>query len=304
MIKKYQVNENFINSRLDRWFKKNICNVPQSLLEKNLRIGKIKINNKKTKSSYKLQSKDVIFLKNFNPIIKKENYILKKYKPTNKEIKSSFGFVVHDNENFIVINKPPGIAVQSGTKSKKNIIDILRFTKYFKNCDPYTVHRIDKDTTGILIVAKNRKYAQLFTSLFRIRKINKTYLAIVLGQFNEQKGKLIDELFYYENNKKIKSKAITNFKVIDSNSKYSLLELNPYTGRKHQLRKQLLIHNHPIIGDIKYNLYNKSFRQISNLMLHAYKIGFSVNDLIHEYKAELPIIFKKTLKEKNLKNFL
>ena len=89
---------------------------------------------------------------------------------------------VEDNENFAVINKPAGIAVQSGTKSKRNILDILRSTKEFENVSPYTVHRIDKETTGILIVAKNRKYAQLFTSLFRIRKIHKTYLGIVLGQ--------------------------------------------------------------------------------------------------------------------------
>ena len=105
---------------------------------------------------------------------------------------------IENNENFAVINKPPGIAVQSGTKSRRNLLDILRATKEFNETSPYAVHRIDKETTGVLIVAKNRRYAQLFTSLFRIRKINKTYLAIVLGQFDEQKGKLIDELFYYE----------------------------------------------------------------------------------------------------------
>ena len=100
--------------------------------------------------------------------------------------------IIENNENFVVINKPPGVAVQSGTKSKRNIIDLLRDTKEFENSSPYTVHRIDKETTGILIVAKNRKSAQLFTSLFRIRKIHKTYLAIVLGIPNKNKGTLID----------------------------------------------------------------------------------------------------------------
>ena len=109
---------------------------------------------------------------------------------------------VENNENFVVINKPAGISVQSGTKSKRNIIDILRTTNEFDGYSPYTVHRIDKETTGILIVAKNREYAQLFTSLFRIRKIHKTYLGIVVGQLQKDKGTFKDELFYYENKKK------------------------------------------------------------------------------------------------------
>ena len=83
---------------------------------------------------------------------------------------------IENNENFAVINKPAGISVQSGTKSKKNILDILRDTDEFKGFTPYTVHRIDKETTGILIVAKNRKFAQLFTTLFRIRKRRKVII--------------------------------------------------------------------------------------------------------------------------------
>ena len=77
------------------------------------------------------------------------------------------------------------IPVQSGTKSFKNIIDILKNTKYFKDARPFIVHRLDKETSGVLIVAKNREYAQLFTSLFRIRKIHKTYLAITYGEVPE-----------------------------------------------------------------------------------------------------------------------
>ena len=93
-----------------------------------------------------------------------------------------------DNENFIIVNKPSGIAVQSGTKSFKNLIDILKNTIYFENSKPYIVHRLDKETSGILIIAKNREYAQLITSLFRIRKIHKTYHAIVNGKipFNKK----------------------------------------------------------------------------------------------------------------------
>ena len=106
-------------------------------------------------------------------------------------------------------------------------------------------------TTGILIVAKNRKYAQLFTSLFRIRKIHKTYLGIVIGELQKNKDTFVDELFHYEGEKKVKTKAITHFTVLDSNNNYSLLKLIPETGRKHQLRKQLLMRGYPVLGDSK-----------------------------------------------------
>ena len=209
---------------------------------------------------------------------------------------------VENNENFVVINKPAGIAVQAGTKSRRNILDILRNTKEFEGASPYPVHRIDKETTGVLVVAKNRKYAQLFTSLFRIRKIHKTYLGIVIGELQKNKDTLVDELFHYEGKKKVKTKAITHFTVIDSNNNYSLLKLNPETGRKHQLRKQLLIHGYPILGDSKYRMSVNSGKK-NTLMLHAYKINFSIGGTKYNFTAELPISFKNILKEKYLKIF-
>ena len=160
----FTINKDFVNTRLDRWFKKNISSVPQSLIEKNLRKGNIKVNNSKVKSSYRLKEKDQIFISKINFISKNYKNKKQKYNPTKNEIKESEGIFIENNENFVVINKPPGISVQSGTKSKKNILDILRNTKEFSGNMPYPVHRIDKETTGILIVAKNRNYAQLFTT--------------------------------------------------------------------------------------------------------------------------------------------
>ena len=303
MIKIYEVKSNFLNTRLDRWYKKNICQVPQSLLEKNIRIGKIKVNNKKKKSSYKLQLNDKIIINNFFPKPDINKKSLNRYIPNNKELSFSSSMFIEDNENFVVINKPSGISVQSGTKSRRNIIDILRGTKEFEGVSPYTVHRIDKETTGVLIVAKNRKYAQLFTSLFRIRKIHKTYLGIVVGQLKKNKGILMDELFYVDGDKKVKVKAITRYSVLDYNNNYSLLKLTPETGRKHQIRKQLLIHGCPILGDDKYRISPNQFKKKSALMLHAYKINFSIAEIRYSFSAELPISFKNVLKEKYLRNF-
>ena len=293
MPKSYTVDDDYNDSRLDKWFKNKVINLPHSLLEKILRQNKIKVNKKKTKSSYRLQSGDLIEIydiSKFKPTNKKEKI---KYLPKKKEIGTYDDYVLEDNENFIVINKPTGIPVQSGTRSFKNIIDILKNTKYFENSKPFIVHRLDKETSGVLIIAKNRKFAQLFTTLFRIRKIHKTYLALVYGRVNKSIKVMNDNLTYYENNKKITQKAVSNLKVIKSNDGYSLLELNPITGRKHQLRKQLLNVGYPIVGDDKYFLNNR--KKIKNLMLHAYKIKFMINNVQYNFKAKYNDIFKDFL---------
>ena len=302
MKKFFSVKYDFVNSRLDRWFRRNVCEIPQSLIEKNIRKGKIRVNNKKKKSSYKVQEHDQIFVYNLDLITNKNKKNKSKYLATKKDLSSTSSMFVENNENFAVINKPAGIAVQFGTKSRRNILDILRNTKEFEGASPYAVHRIDKETTGVLVVAKNRKYAQLFTSLFRIRKIHKTYLGIVIGELQKNKDTFVDELFHYEGEKKVKTKAITHFTVIDSNNNYSLLKLNPETGRKHQLRKQLLIHGYPILGDSKYRMSVNSGKK-NTLMLHAYKINFSIGGTKYNFTAELPISFKNILKEKYLKIF-
>ena len=297
MPKSYTVDDDYNDSRLDKWFKNKVINLPHSLLEKILRQNKIKVNKKKTKSSYRIQTGDFIEIydiSKFKPVDKKEKI---KYLPKKKEIGAYDDYVIEDNENFIVINKPNGIPVQSGTKSFKNIIDILKNTRYFENSKPFIVHRLDKETSGVLIIAKNRKYAQLFTSLFRIRKIHKTYLAIVYGKVEKSKKVMKDDLIYYENNKKIVQKAISNLNIIKSNDGYSYLELNPITGRKHQLRKQLLNIGCPIIGDDKYFLNDRKRIKIKNLMLHAYKIKFMINNIQYNFKAKYNNLFEEFLKK-------
>jgi 23S rRNA pseudouridine955/2504/2580 synthase len=297
MPKSFTVDDDFNDSRLDKWFKLKVVNLPHSLLEKIIRSKRIKVNKKKTKSSYRLQTGDLIEIfdiSKFKPTDKKK---IIKYIPKKKEISSYDDYIIEDNENFIVINKPTGIPVQSGTKSFKNIIDILKNTKYFENSKPFIVHRLDKETSGVLIIAKNRKYAQLFTSLFRIRKIHKTYLAIVYGKVNKTIKIMKDDLVYYENNKEIIQKAISNIKIIKSNEGYSYLELRPITGRKHQLRKQLLNIGNPIIGDDKYFLTNRKRIKNKNLMLHAYKIKFMIDNVQYNFKAKYNSLFEKSLRK-------
>ena len=299
MNKRLIVGSECNNMRFDRWLRSKIGKIPQSLIEKTLRSGKIKINKKKIKSSFKIKTNDQVDFFNFNF---KEEIIQKKikYSPSNEIIKSNENLIIDNNDDFLVLNKKSGISVQGGTKSKKNLIDIFSKSKIFQGTKPYSVHRLDKDTSGVFIMAKNRQSAQLLTSLFRLRKVHKTYLAICNGELEKNSGELNDELIRFDNGKKIIEKAKTIFKVLDKNSNSSLVEMRPITGRKHQLRKQLFNIGHSIYGDKKYKSSISSKGINKDLMLHSYQIKFMINQKKYTYKALLPDYFKKLLKVKRL----
>ena len=304
MIKKFEVEKEFHNTRFDRWFKNKVLDIPQGLIEKIIRKNQAKVNGKKTKSSYRVKENDIIEIFNIDKIKKTEKNLITQYVPSHTERDKYDDFIIENNENFIVINKPAGIAVQSGTKSFKNVVDTLRETKYFEDSKPFIVHRLDKETSGILIVAKTREYAQLFTSLFRIRKIHKTYLAVVYGEVSQDIKVLEDDLVLYEKERKIIQKATSYIKILKNSSEYSLLELRPITGRKHQLRKQLYNIGNSIIGDDKYYVKRgKNFVKSKNLMLHAYQIKFMINNVKYNFTADFNTEFKDFIEKKDLNIF-
>ena len=299
MKKSINVEKSYNDMRIDRFIRSHLGNIPQGLIEKNLRSGKIKLNHKKVKSSQKVKAGDKVNIFNLN-FEEKIQQIKTKFNPKKEIIKENEELVIENNDNFIVLNKASGISVQGGTKSKKNLVDIFAKSKIFEGTKPYSVHRLDKDTSGVFIMAKTRESAQLLTSLFRLRKVHKTYLAICQGEINNNSGIWDNDLIRYDGDKKIIEKAKTIFKVVDKNSEASLLELKPITGRKHQLRKQLLAIGNPIFGDTKYKLSNSNKGINKNLMLHSYQIKFKINEVKHTYSALLPDYFKKLLKSKRL----
>ena len=299
MIKSFIVDSTCNKMRFDRWLRSKLGKVPQSLIEKNLRLGKIKINKKKVKSSFKIKTNDKVDLFNFHY---DERMIQKKFifSPSKNIIKANEDLIIDNNDNFVVLNKTAGISVQGGTKSKKNLIDIFTKSVIFRDTKPYSVHRLDKDTSGVFIMAKNRETAQLLTSLFRLRKVHKTYLAICNGELEKDSGIWNDKLVRYENGKKIIEKAQTTFKVLDKNSNSSLVEMKPITGRKHQLRKQLFNIGHSIYGDKKYRSTISERGINKDLMLHSYQIRFIIKDKKYTYRALLPDYFRRLLKIKRL----
>ena len=299
MKKTINVDNTYAGMRIDRFLRKHFDNIPQSLIERSLRSGKIKLNKKKIKSSVKLQNNDLIELHNLQ--IKKEIIIKKaKFKPSDTIIKENEDFIIENNDDFIVINKQAGISVQGGTKSKKNLIDIFANSEIFKDDKPYSVHRLDKETSGVFLIAKNRPTAQLLTTLFRLRKVYKTYIAICHGEITiKDKGSIKNNLIRYDETKKIVENAETYYEILDKNNNSTFIQLKPITGRKHQLRKQLFDLGHSIIGDRKYNSY-KIQKNNKNLMLHSYEIKFKMNEKKYTFRATPPEYFRNMLKAKRL----
>ena len=179
MKKIYTITTDFTNSRLDRWFRKNVCDVPQSLIEKNIRKGYIKVNYKKEKSSYKVLKNDKIIVYNLNFIVNKYKKTKTNYVATKKDLSHTFSMFVENNENFVVINKPAGISIHPGPGNYDNTIVNALMNYCGKNLSnigdelrPGIVHRIDKDTSGLIVVAKNNLSHENLSIQFNKHSIN------------------------------------------------------------------------------------------------------------------------------------
>ena len=257
MIKTYTVDLTYDGIRIDKWIRNNLGNVPQSLIEKSLRAGKIKLNKKKIKSSIKLRVKDII---NVYDIEFKEKILQKKikFKPTEEIIKENENLIIDNNENFIVLNKESGIAVQGGTKSKKNLIDIFSKSKIFENSKPYSVHRLDKDTSGVLLVARTEKFRNYFIQQMQERNVKKEYTAVVvgstLGSFSIEDPIGRDKFNRTKMSIRADGKEARTFiKLNERINNYSVLDVSIETGRTHQIRVHLSSKKLPIVGDKTYD---------------------------------------------------
>lgn len=281
-FKSFIINKDFDGSRVDRFLKKKFPDVPQSLFEKNLRKKNITVNNKKVKNLFKLKVDDIVDV--YTELKTKKTVRKKIFFSTNDfyELKKN---LIFECEDYCILNKPYGYASQDGLQVKKNVIDILNFNSK----DYYIVHRLDKETSGLMLIAKNRYYAKKFSEMFKLREIKKKYLAILNGKIKKNKGELHtkDEL----NGKEIVSKL--NFEVISKRNNFSYLEIDLITGRKHQIRKQFFDIGHPVVGDTKYG--DKKNKNL--LCLLSYEIEFKYNNKIKKYKATIPKHFKTCLEK-------
>ena len=281
MIKIYKINETFEDQRLDKYLKRQFSNLTQSFIEKNLRKKNILVNDKTTKSNVIVKKNDLIKIKNFNENTYQRFVIKKTEKKVNKILKKNFeNSILYENENFLVIDKWFGIATQGGTNINISIDTIIKSISPNYNL----VHRLDKETAGLLIIAKNLKYTKIFGDLFKTQKLKKIYLALCAGK-PRMKESFVDLLINSKDKTK-KIKTNTFYKLISNNQKNSLIQFEPKTGKKHQLRLVAKNLGCPIVGDLKYNL-NKS-KQKENLKLNAFKLEFVIGKDKYSFKSRLP----------------
>ena len=281
MIKIYKINEISEDQRLDKYLKRQFSNLTQNFIEKNLRKKNILVNDKTTKSNFIVKKNDLIKIKNFNENTYQRFVIKKTEKKVNKILKKNFeNSILYENENFLVIDKWFGIATQGGTNINISIDTIIKSISPNYNL----VHRLDKETTGLLIIAKNLKYTKIFGELFKTQKLKKIYLALCDGK-PRMKESFVDLLINSKDKTK-KIKTNTFYKMISNNQKNSLIQFNPKTGKKHQLRLVAKNLGCPIVGDLKYNL-NKA-KQKENLKLNAFKLEFVIGKDKYSFKSRLP----------------
>ncbi|MBM0045717.1 RluA family pseudouridine synthase [Anaerococcus sp. mt242] len=281
------ISKNDANQRFDRFLRKYFENAPLSVIQKNIRKKNFKINDSRAKADTFVYENDRIKM-----YISDENYekwITKTdFKPTDFNLD-----VVFEDQNIILMDKDSGILTHSTNKNDygNNLVDFMlsylhkthQVDKSNKTFNPAVVNRLDRNTAGLVIGAKNAESLRSLNKAIRENKIEKYYLTIVKGEITKD-FTVHTNITKNENKNKIKnsrdgSNIITHFKPIESNGKYTLLECQLITGKTHQIRFSLAHNNTPIVGDRKYGdkntnkILNERFN-INNQILLAYKVVF------------------------------
>lgn len=292
-MKAFVINENDSGQRLDRFVKKVAPTLPSSLLQRYIRIKRIKVNKKRAENATQLNLGDIV-----------ELYLNDEFFPPDKD--SAFAFlaahktlnIVYEDENILLADKEPGLVVHEDNSGERDTL-IARIQRYLyenKEYDPKSensfapalCNRIDRNTGGIVIAAKNAATLRVVNSLIRDRLIEKYYLCVVHGRISPKSGTLKNYLLKDEQQNRVQvfssphsnaKTAITKYHVIKQNDKYSLLEIELLTGRTHQIRAQLSNIGYPLLGDTKYGTakINKG-TGFKYQALYAYRLKFSAGE--------------------------
>jgi len=290
----FTIHPDYKDSRIDRWLKKNFSTLNQSFIEKNLRKGYIKVNDHKIASNYRLNLDDRISIFNFsNDIYKNIPKNLDDKIISNEILKIFNASIIFENNNFIILNKWSGIATQGGSKINISIDNIIKNISLNYNL----VHRLDRETSGLLIISKNLIYTRILAKLFKENQITKIYIGICQGHPLESESEVKISILK-KNNMNKSSEAITRYKVLQTQNNLSNIIFNPLTGKTHQIR---IVSEHlgcPIVGDTKYNNNNKY--PFEKLKLNAHLLKFTINNKTYEFSSKLPGHFLNFFKKNNL----
>lgn len=297
MKKEYIVKNDGV--RLDKAITELDAELSRMMVQKLIENNKVVVNGKKEKASYKVRENDCIIIELENP---KESKLEAEEIPLN---------VIYEDNDIIIINKEKGMVVHPGNGNQNGTLANAIMARCKDSLSgiggeirPGIVHRIDKDTSGVIIIAKNDKAHINISNQIKEHKTKKTYLALVRGIVKENEATIDMPIGRSQKDRKkmavIKTgkNAITHFKVLKRYKENTLLEVNIETGRTHQIRVHLSEIGYPIIGDYTYSNGKNKFG-VEGQMLHAYKIKFkhpSTNQDV-EFTAELPQYFSEIIEQ-------
>ncbi|MDL2287510.1 RluA family pseudouridine synthase [Eubacteriales bacterium OttesenSCG-928-G02] len=290
-MKEIIINKNDSNQRIDKFLSKRFKTMPTSLIYKYLRTKRIKVNGKKVKENTILNEGDILTLFISDEFF--EETTDKGFMSLNHNLK-----IAYEDENLIIVEKPSGIIVHSDDKEDINtLINHIKSYLYDKSeydpdkenaFAPSLCNRIDRNTEGLVIAAKNAASLKEMNDIIKDREVEKLYLAAVHGFFDKDSGQMTSYLEKNEKENKVYSKkrpdkntktAVLEYKVLSKNRdlKLSLVEIKLQTGRTHQIRVQMADSGHPLLGDGKYSI-NKKDRALGyrSQALCAYSLKFKL----------------------------
>jgi 23S rRNA pseudouridine955/2504/2580 synthase len=268
------------DARLDRWLRRRYPEAPYALVQKWLRTGQVRLNGSRVRAGARLQRGDRVRLP---PVTAATTAIRPKPAPqvSASDAKSLRALVLHRDDQVLAINKPPGLAVQGGTGTRRHLDAMLDALRYGALDRPRLVHRLDKDTSGILVLARNARAAASLAAAFRAREARKIYWAIVAGVPSSAVGRIDLDLAKRPGQKGERTRVVeaggrrasTFYRVIDwAGNKAAWVVFEPLTGRTHQIRAHAVALGTPVLGDGKYG-GRRAFIEADgiarNLHLHA-----------------------------------
>ena len=281
--------------RIDKYLSDIFEEIPREKVKDFIKDEKIKVNNKKIKPSYKLVLEDEIEIS--DKLFEKA-----KIEAENMDLK-----IVYENEDYAIIDKDKNVIVHpAGSILSGTLVNGLLDHFGYDNLShiggddrPGIVHRLDKDTTGLMVIAKNNSSYKYLKNLFETRKIDKEYLAICNGIFQKKSGTIQTFMDRDPNNRRKMAvtnsgrDAISKYEVISENNGYSLVKIKILTGRTHQIRVHMTYINHPLLGDPVYGNVKHKFN-LDHQLLHCHKLGFTdKNGIYREFCADCHEDFKK-----------
>ncbi|MEK1890156.1 MAG: RluA family pseudouridine synthase [Phyllobacterium sp.] len=250
--------------RLDRWFKVHFPGLGFGHLQKLLRSGQIRVDGSRAKSDTRLQAGQTVRIPPLPVDSKADGNLTGKSIRGREDGDVLSQMLLYEDPKVFVFNKPAGLAVQGGSGVNRHVDDMLEAWRNKKGEKPRLVHRLDRDTSGVLVVARTRGAAQALTAAFRERETKKTYWALVKGVPRKREDKITtwlvkettadgDRMRIAKHGEPDSDHAVSYYRVIESAGQVlTWLEMEPYTGRTHQLRVHAAHIGCPIIGDPKY----------------------------------------------------